>query len=92
MPTVEMVRDDVVGGYTLRGHCPICGESFDSTGIYGRTGHDKVAADFANYIEEKHRREDFKGNNRKVSCCSVIGFERATLLAQHHGGLTIFRP
>jgi len=65
MPTVEIVRDDVVGEYTLRGHCPICGESFDSTGIYGRTGHDKVAADFANYVEEKHRREDFRGTTER---------------------------
>jgi len=61
MPTVEIVRDDVVGEYTLRGHCPICGESFDNNAIYGRTGHDKVAADFAEHVEEKHRREDFKG-------------------------------
>ena len=61
MPKIEIVRDDVVGGYTLRGHCPICGEGFDSKGVYGPTGHEKVAADFAKHLEEKHRREDFKG-------------------------------
>jgi len=61
MPKIEIVRDDVVGGYTLRGHCPICCERFDSKGVYGRTGHDKVAADFDEHVEEKHRREDFEG-------------------------------
>jgi hypothetical protein len=60
MPKIELLRDDVVGGYTLRGHCPMCSESFDSNGIYGRTGHDKVASDFAKHVQEKHRREDFK--------------------------------
>ena len=62
---IEIVRDDVVGGYTLRGHRPICGESLDSKGVYGRTSHDKVAADFAKHVEEKHRREYVKGTANK---------------------------
>jgi hypothetical protein len=65
MPKIEIVRDNVVGGYTLEGHCPICGETFDSKAVYGRTGHDKVAADFAKHVEDKHPREDFKGTSER---------------------------